>query len=218
MTEEQLAGLFQPFSQVDRSAERRAGGTGLGLVISQRLATALGGSIEIASEPGRGTVATVALPTGPLAGVPLWHTLRGGAAPGEGELAAGGGERLCGRVLVAEDDEDNRLLIRTQLERAGATVEVAGDGAAAAERALAAEAEGRPFHLVLMDMRMPAMDGYAATRALREAGYRRPIVALTAQAMVGDREKCLAAGCDDCLAKPIEGRQLFDALSARLGG
>ena len=209
MTPEQLARLFQPFAQVDLSAERRAGGSGLGLVICEKLAAALGGAIAIESEPGRGTVATFSLPTGPLAGVPLWRTLRGETA---GAAHAPDAGRLRGRVLVAEDDEDNRQLIRAQLERAGATVEVAGDGAAAARRAMAADAEGRPFDVVLMDMRMPEMDGYAATRALRQAGYRRPIVALTAQAMVGDRERCLAAGCDDFLVKPIEGRRLLDAL------
>ncbi len=215
MSADQLARLFQPFSQVDPSAERRAGGTGLGLVISQKLAAALGGSIEIQSEPGRGTVATLRLPAGSLLGVPLWRTLRGGAARAESEDDQGG-ERLSGRVLVAEDDEDNRQLIRTQLERAGATVVVAGDGADAAAQALAAEAAGQPFGVVLMDMRMPRMDGYAATRALRAAGYSRPIVALTAQAMAGDRERCLAAGCDDFLIKPIEAGQLYDALAARL--
>ena len=213
MSEQQLARLFQPFAQVDHSAERRAGGTGLGLVISQKLAAALGGVIEISSQPGQGTVATFSLPTGPLAGVPLWRTLRGSTGGAGGDASAGGG-RLRGRVLIAEDDEDNRQLIRTQLERAGASVEVAGDGAAATRQAMAADAEGRPFAVVLMDMRMPEMDGYAATRALREAGYRRPIVALTAQAMTGDREKCLAAGCDDFLVKPIDGRQLLEALRA----
>jgi CheY-like chemotaxis protein len=211
MSEEQLARLFQPFAQVDHSAERRAGGTGLGLVISQKLAAALGGAIEISSQPGQGTVATFSLPTGRLTGVPLWRTLRGVAAGGDGE-AAGADQTLRGRVLVAEDDEDNRRLIRTQLERAGMAVEVAGDGAAAARQVMAADAEGRPFDVVLIDMRMPEMDGYAATRALREAGYRRPIVALTAQAMAGDREKCLAAGCDEFLVKPIEARQLYEAL------
>jgi signal transduction histidine kinase len=215
MSADQLARLFQPFSQVDASAERRAGGTGLGLVISQKLAAALDGSIDITSQPGRGTVVTLSLPAGPLLGVPLWRTLRGGSARPDSE---GGdtGERLRGRVLVAEDDEDNRQLIRTQLERAGATVDVAGDGAGATELALAAEAAGQPFGVVLMDMRMAPMDGYAATRALRAAGYRRPIVALTAQAMAGDREKCMAAGCDDFLVKPIEARQLYDALSSCL--
>jgi CheY-like chemotaxis protein len=215
MSAEQLARLFQPFSQVDASAERRAGGTGLGLVISQKLAALLGGSIEITSEPGRGTVATLSLPAGSLLGVPLWRTLRGCAAGSDGDDGATG-ERLRGRVLVVEDDEDNRQLIRTQLERAGATVEVAADGGAGTEQALAAEVAGQPFAVVLMDMRMAPMDGYAATRALRAAGYRRPIVALTARAMAGDREKCLAAGCDDFLVKPIEARQLYDALSARL--
>ncbi|HEY8141742.1 MAG TPA: ATP-binding protein [Kofleriaceae bacterium] len=211
MSDDQVARLFQPFAQVDHSAERRAGGTGLGLVISQKLAAALGGVIEISSQPGQGTVATFSLPTGRLTGVPLWRTLRGGTDGGDGE-AAGGGHALRGRVLVAEDDEDNRQLIRTQLERAGMAVEVVGDGAAAARQVMAADAQGRPYDVVLMDMRMPEMDGYATTRALREAGYRRPIVALTAQAMAGDREKCLAAGCDEFLVKPIEARQLYEAL------
>jgi CheY-like chemotaxis protein len=117
---------------------------------------------------------------------------------------------LAGRkILVAEDGPDNQHLISLRLRQAGAAVELAGNGRIALEIAQAAEASGQAFDLIFMDMQMPEMDGYTATSRLRAAGYRRPIVALTAHAMGGDREKCLQAGCDEYLSKPIDNQRMI---------
>ena len=116
------------------------------------------------------------------------------------------------RILLAEDGLDNQHLIGLRIRQAGATVELAENGRIAREMAQSAEAKGEPFDLIFMDMQMPEMDGYTATSRLRAEGYRRPIVALTAHAMSGDREKCLAAGCDDYTTKPIDAQQLVSLL------
>ena len=112
------------------------------------------------------------------------------------------------RVLLAEDGPDSQRLIAFILRKAGAAVTVADNGQVALELGLRAQSLGRPFDVVLMDMQMPVMDGYRATRRLREQGYRGTIVALTAHAMAGDREKGLQAGCDDFATKPIDRHEL----------
>jgi CheY-like chemotaxis protein len=116
------------------------------------------------------------------------------------------------RILLAEDGPDNQRLISFLLEKAGADVTVVDNGQLAVEKALGAKAERRPYDLVLMDMQMPVMDGYAATERLRQAGYDGSIVALTAYAMKGDGGKCLKVGCDSYLAKPIRREALVDAV------
>ena len=210
LTPEHMTRLFQPFSQADNSTNRRFGGTGLGLTISQRLAEMLGGSIAAESQPGQGSRFRATILTGPLDGVE-WVELNADAAaqPIAPTDTPADDHRLTGRVLLAEDSPDSQRLIALLLRRTGIEVETADNGRNAIEWALRAYQEGRPYDLILMDMQMPEVDGYEATRALRRHGYAGWIVALTAHAMSSDREKCLAAGCNDFATKPVDRARLL---------
>jgi len=211
---EQRSRLFQPFEQADNSTTREYGGTGLGLAICRRLAQLMGGDITVQSLPGRGSSFFMTVATGPLDGVTLLTGLveaQGPEADAEAQAASRRAAPLRCVVLLAEDGVDNQVLISTVLKKAGASVEIVENGRLAVVRALAAEAAGAPFDVVFMDMQMPELDGYGATALLRQKGYRGPIVALTAHAMAGDRERCLTAGCDDFLTKPIHRAKLIDA-------
>ncbi len=117
------------------------------------------------------------------------------------------------RILVAEDGPDNQRLISHYLRLAGATVHLVANGREACRQALDAQQRGEPFDLILMDIQMPEMDGYEATRTLRQAGYHRPIIALTAHAAPTDRDRCFAAGCDDYETKPINHSRLIDLIN-----
>lgn len=207
MSEQTVAMAFQPFFRGDDPLVRQAGGTGLGLAISQRIAERLGGTIRAESAPGVGSSFTFSLPievvTAPM--VPTRAASLDGATRER--------PRLNRRVLLAEDNDATRRICRTQLERAGATVVVATNGQEALETALAEQAAGRPFDIVLMDMQMPVLDGYQATRQLRAQGFARPIVALTAYAMAEDREQCLGLGCTEHVSKPIDWAALLDLLA-----
>lgn len=218
MTSEQIARLFRPFTQADASTTRHYGGTGLGLTISRRLAEMLGGDIRVTSEPGQGSTFHLSIATGPLDGVPMWHDPNAAVRPSRSPAASAGAAdvELRGRILLAEDGPDNQRLIAFLLKKAGAEVTLAENGQAAVQQALDARAEGRPFGVILMDMQMPVMDGFEATRRLREAGYPSPIIALTAHAMAGDREKCLDCGCDDYATKPIDRPRLYGTIAKYL--
>ncbi|MEK6701909.1 MAG: ATP-binding protein [Planctomycetota bacterium] len=207
MTKEQLANLFQPFSQGDTTTTRKFGGTGLGLSISRQLAEKMGGTLLVDSTPGQGSTFTFQLPTGPVDHSRLLHSPPPSAAT---EVAAPGPARVMipYRILLAEDGPDNQRLIAFHLRRAGATVEIAENGRIAVERTLAAQLTLTPFDLILMDMQMPELDGYGATSELRAKGLTIPILALTAHAMAEDRLKCLSAGCSDFLTKPIDPKTL----------
>ncbi len=214
MTDEQIARLFRPFEQADDSTARRYGGTGLGLVICKRLCDLMGGSIEVTSRSAEGSRFRVRLPTGPLVdAVLVEHPADAEAADQVGREAA---PQLRGRVLVADDGVDNRRLLQALLGRLGLEVDLAETGQAAIERVRAAEHDGRPFALVLMDMQMPVLDGFAATRALRAEGHTLPILALTALARTEERARCIAAGCDDFASKPIDRAGLFEQLARYL--
>ena len=214
---EEIGQLFQPFTQVDGSATRRHGGTGLGLAISRRLANALGGDVEVASRLGEGSTFTLTIDAGRLDGVRMLHSPPVPSIAGIEPFPTEHEVPLLGRVLLAEDVPDTRVVLRQILQRMNLEVEIAEDGRLACEMAETSQAEGKPFDLILMDIQMPKMSGYEATRWLRQHGWKGPIVALTAHALLGDRDKCLAAGCDDYIAKPITAKGLRDVLTRYLG-
>ena len=211
MAPEQIARLFQPFAQADASTTRKFGGSGLGLVICRRLANMLGGDISVESELGVGSTFSFCIQVGnvvpgqPSEDVHITEEMDARPSTSPQSVVLDG----C-RILLAEDGQDNQRLIAFLLRKAGANVEVAENGMVAAELALAAD---EPFDLILMDMQMPLKDGYQATRELRAAGYRGPIVALTAHAMKDDEQKCLATGCDAYLAKPIDRAKLLETVA-----
>ncbi len=196
--------LFTAFTQADQSTTRRFGGTGLGLAISRRLADALNGQITVESEAGKGSTFAfvVELPVAPADTVMAEER---GVMPGPAFLGS--------RVLVAEDNRANQRVAVQMLERLGIVVEIVANGIEAVRATVA----GNP-DLVLMDCHMPELDGFGATRELRAAGVRTPIVALTADAFTGDRQACLDAGMDDYLAKPIDPRELSMVLSRHIHG
>jgi len=206
--------IFNPFTQADNSILRRYGGTGLGLAICRHIVHGLGGDISVESEPGQGSTFRITLETGPLDGTSLLDEPPSEAfAPQHSADAQAEIDLSSSRILLVEDGESNRDLIRIVLENAGTHLICAENGKEGLEAF-----ERETFDLILMDIQMPVMDGFTATRRLREQGCTIPIVALTAHAMRGDREKCLAAGCTDYLAKPIEINQLLHKVSESLDG
>jgi CheY-like chemotaxis protein/HPt (histidine-containing phosphotransfer) domain-containing protein len=211
---EQQASLFQAFVQADSTITRRYGGSGLGLAISQHFARALGGDIVLNSQPGKGSTFTVTVETDLLVGVDMEECPED--VKETPEQFASPRVRFNGSVLVAEDGSDNQALIAEKLREAGLKTQIAPNGQIACEKALAALKEGVPFDLILMDVQMPVMDGFTATLALRSKGYRGPIIALTANAMERDRSKCLSAGCNDFVTKPIQMPKLLAALGRYL--
>ena len=208
--------LFHPFTQADSSTTRQFGGTGLGLTISKRLVEMLGGEITVSSVLGKGSTFSFTVPTGPLDGVRLID--RVDASPDVPDVpaveAAADRQALDCRVLLAEDGPDNQRLISFLLTNSGADVSVAENGQVALELALGSREKAKPFDVILMDMQMPVLDGYAATRKLREAGWTGPIIAVTAHAMPDDQKKCLDAGCDDYLTKPIDRHKLIEKVAS----
>ena len=197
---EQHDSLFQPFSQADSSITRRFGGTGLGLHLSKRLAQALGGNLHLAwSVPLHGSCFVLSVPFEPA------HKTE---FIGQTEEIVCGGPDTCPlpmesikdvRVLLVEDSLDNQTLMKIYLSREKAIVDIANNGLEAIDRAL-----HNDYDIVLMDIAMPCLDGLEATRRLRALGYKKPILALTAHAMVEEVKKSLRAGCDAHLAKPVD--------------
>jgi signal transduction histidine kinase/CheY-like chemotaxis protein/HPt (histidine-containing phosphotransfer) domain-containing protein len=211
MTSEQMGRLFQAFVQADDSMTRRYGGTGLGLVISKRLAQYMGGDLGVKSEIGKGSVFSLWFDGGSLEGVDLRRDLTEATLNVETESVPSEQITLRGRILLAEDGIDNQHLLTMYLTMAGAEVVVAPNGRDACEKM-----KNERFDIILMDMQMPEMDGYTATSELRKQGFRLPIIALTAHAMSGDRARCLAAGCTDYLTKPIDRELLLRTTASYL--
>jgi len=200
--------LFEPFAQADTSTTREYGGTGLGLAITKRLVDMMGGTIAFATQVNKGTAFRVAIPTHALDATAI--RLPGPLTPSQPWIA---NSPLDCRVLVVDDRREIRYLVRQFIEEAGGRAYTVGDGHSSFEAVQSAAQENQPFDIVLMDMQMPGLDGYEATRQLRVQGFRRPVIALTADAMKGNREKCLEAGCDDYLSKPIERETLLEMVA-----
>ncbi len=208
MTPEQMSRIFEPFTQADTSTTRKYGGTGLGLSISKRLAEALNGSLAVNSEFGQGTRVVlrlaIQLPDSSRILSPqeaMSYVSR--TRPDEFKKVD-----LCGiRVLVVDDGDTNRDLLTLLLNDAGAEVISAANGLEAVQ--LLTD-QNQFVDVVLMDMQMPVMDGYTAARELRAKGFARPVIAMTANAMVGDDARCRESGCSDYLSKPINLDRLLE--------
>jgi len=228
--------LFQPFVQADISTHRQFGGSGLGLSISKQLVEMLGGTIEVESELGIGSVFAVKIPIGDVTNTPRENQMAefDEAAPitpptstpnravgmvGNSSVNSVNKDaakvapkpRLPYRILLAEDGIDNQRLIQLILKKAGAKVDIAVNGKEAFEMALAFrnDANVAPYDIILMDMLMPVLDGRQATASLRAEGYGGPILALSANTLPADRQIAIESGCNDFAAKPIDRADLF---------
>jgi len=224
---------------LDSSVPQRERSTGLGLSVALRLATLMDGTIDIESTPGQGSrfslLLNVYVPEGSYANAVLSEQEKNRQGAGQSnsqlltgldirlpkkqseEMSAGKGRPLRNsRILVVEDMAVNQAIMATLLRDAGAQVAIADNGAMGVQKVMQDMDNGLLFDVVLMDMQMPVMDGYEATTFLRKHGYQRPIVAVTAHALTGDREKTLEAGCDDYIAKPIDNKTLIEIIQKYL--
>lgn len=199
------AKLFEPFAQADASTTRKFGGSGLGLILSRRLARRLGGDVVLTeSRPSHGSTFTITIDPGP-------DDRQGALTPPVEAIAPSewSEKHLSGmNILLAEDAPDNQLLVGRYLKNAGATVATANNG----QEALLL-ARSQVFDVILMDLQMPLMDGYEATTELRRGGYKRPIIALTAHALKEERQRCLRSGFDDHVSKPVNRITLIQSIA-----
>jgi signal transduction histidine kinase/CheY-like chemotaxis protein len=215
IAEDKLSLIFESFTQADSAATRKYGGTGLGLAITKRLVTLMGGQISVVSTEGKGSVFTVEIPTGvqwPDMTVPLWNKYLPIDEINKILETEKGYVMYNGKVLVAEDNPSNQKLIAILLQKMGLDVVLADDGMQAVE-----QCGQQTFDIILMDMQMPNLNGYDATRQLRSQGIQTPIIAVTANAMSGDEQKCMSVGCDGYLSKPIDREKLQELIGQHLG-
>ncbi len=214
VAQDKLASIFEPFVQAESSTARRFGGTGLGLTISRRFARVMGGDIVVRSNLNQGSVFSLSFDPGPLDGVRMLSAREATmATPSTEQNQRAAWEFPSSHVLVVDDSGPNRELLRVVLERVGIRVSEAQNGEECVRRA-----QGESFDVILMDMQMPVMDGYTATRLLRAKDRATPIIALTAHAMAGFEEEILAVGCTGYIAKPIDIVVLLSKLAELLGG
>jgi signal transduction histidine kinase/ActR/RegA family two-component response regulator len=211
MSEEELGRLFKPFSQADTSTTRKYGGTGLGLCIARQLAQNLGGDVSVSSEKCQGSTFEFTVGIGNIETLKMATQLEDMQVEAIDETVNIVPNSVSGHVLVVEDSPDNQDLIAKYLIKAGATVEVVDNGLMAMQKALT-----RHYDLILMDVQMPIMDGLTATRKLRDEGYTKPVVMITANSLKEDRDKCLTAGADDYLTKPVDVRHFSKVLQMYL--
>ncbi|MDO6567936.1 ATP-binding protein [Alteromonas sp. 1_MG-2023] len=214
ISEEQQKVIFSPFLQAEESTQRRFGGTGLGLAIVSNIVEHYDGKIEVSSAIGEGARFVVSMT--------LDCANAGSIRDKSPAIAINRTTPISkavlseSRVLVVEDNEINQIVIKEQLKEIGVSVEIASNGALGLEKVKSAIARRKPFDLILMDCHMPIMDGLTATKEIRELGETIPIIALTANALSGEKEKCLRAGMDDFISKPVGVSRLGDCINYHL--
>ncbi|MDH5184823.1 MAG: ATP-binding protein [Gammaproteobacteria bacterium] len=204
MTDEQLSRIFSAYTQANSSTTRKFGGTGLGLSLSKHLANMLGGDIDVCSQSGRGSTFTLTINAGDLANSKMINHISEHTNPETMTDTISTHRHLSGKVLLAEDNQDNQNLFSIYLNKCGLEPDIAHNGQQAVEFVL-----NNDYDLIFMDMQMPIMDGIEATSSLRKKGFSTPIVALTANAMKEDMDQFYGAGCDEFLTKPLKRDKLL---------
>jgi len=204
--------VFEPFSQAEKSTTRKFGGTGLGLSISKQLAERMGGGIVCDSKAGYGSAFTATISIGDIAELELIYESNEIVDSQENSLVSiNRDKKYSGKILIAEDTEENQKLLSLHLRKSGINVEIVGD----AKQALEAGLE-KDFDLIFMDMQMPVMGGLESIRLLRRAGYSKPIVALTANTSQSDKDACIEAGADGFISKPIDFEKFYAVIEYHL--
>ena len=210
MSREEVEHVFDPFTQADSTTTRRFGGTGLGLSISSKLALANGGNLTCVSEKGAGSAFSLSVTNKDTGRVAIVNSMN---EIGQTNMLQHDPviKPLTGNILLVEDNPDNQQLISMYVSRTGAQLDIAENGQDGLDKAFK-----NNYELILMDMQMPVLDGLEAIKLLRKNGYDKPIISLTANAMMSSREKCLAAGANDYLVKPINLVKFYEALNTYL--